>query len=243
MRTPHEMTSDDIVKHNSIVSDYEQSSGLLPREGQFIHLATYTHAFRGRVLEVSSAFFLLDPTSAPVALVESTGAYGKYMECPTQARKEDVAEPGDSVAHQWVNRGAVSWMLSWERDPYLSYQGSIPRSSLDSIVLDARVDEYGRLPKRGDRVHIATVTHAFGGTLLDVTPSFFRLDPRCRQSLVESTGAYGKHLVRPNEGRPADMCDPGNNPHGAMVWVSRGAISWMDSWTPKQAAAWKEASK
>lgn len=100
-----------------VLTDSENERGEHP-VGQVVHLSTVTHAWRGKLLEVTPSYYILDP-AAKVALVDSTGKISDYMESPTAGSEGDDYTPGTKKPAPTVRvlRGAVSWMLSWPVSP------------------------------------------------------------------------------------------------------------------------------
>ena len=78
----------------------------------------------------------------------------------------------------------------------------------------------------GRLVHLSTVTHAWRGTLREVTPSYYILDSTKPVALVDSTGGMSTYVATPTAGSEGDSIAPGTH----TVRVLRGAVSWMVSW-------------
>jgi len=80
----------------------------------------------------------------------------------------------------------------------------------------------------GKVVHLSTVTHAFRGTLLAVTPSYYVLDDAREVTLVDSTGAFGEYLGTLTAGREGDTYHPKKTKNPTLR-ILRGAVSWCVS--------------
>lgn len=92
----------------------------------------------------------------------------------------------------------------------------------NAVVTDGELD-HNEHPI-GKLVHLSTVTHAFRGYLLAVTPSYYILDENRPWALVDSTGAmadYTKNMSRASDG---DHVKAGS---GVCPRILRGAVSWM----------------
>lgn len=95
----------------AVVTDYELERNEHPI-GKIVHLSTVTHAWRGKLLEVTPSYYVLD-SEEPVSLVDSTDAIGAYLSKMTAAREGDTYKPkksGNPTVR--ILRGAVSWMVS-----------------------------------------------------------------------------------------------------------------------------------
>jgi hypothetical protein len=109
----------DADKANAVITDGELERGEHPI-GQYVHISTVTHAWRGWLLAVTPSYFVLDHTRA-YALVDSTGPMGDYAVTPTTVREGDEVAPskgkgkgkGTAPAVPRIPRGAVAWLLSW----------------------------------------------------------------------------------------------------------------------------------
>ena len=100
--------------------------------------------------------------------------------------------------------------------------------AIQAVMTDGEL-ERGEHPI-GKLVHLSTVTHAWRGTLLAVTPSYYVLDSSGPVALVDSTGAVGEYLAAPTAVREGDAYTaPAKGPR-ATVRVLRAAVSWMVSW-------------
>ena len=103
------------------------------------------------------------------------------------------------------------------------------REQHNSVVTDGE-EERGEHPV-GKVCHISTVTHAWRGTLLAVTPSYYVFDPSKEIALVDSTGDMGSYFSAMTVVRDGDLYKPtkkteGKNP---TIRVLRAAVSWMVS--------------
>lgn len=99
------------------------------------------------------------------------------------------------------------------------------RNTYNSVTTDYE-KERGMHPL-GKLVHISTVTHAWRGILLDVTPSYYILDPDQNVALVDSTGEIGTYLENPVVAREGDVHKPKADSKRPTVMILRGAVSWM----------------
>jgi len=99
----------------AVVTDGELERGEHPI-GRLVHISSVTHAWRGVLETVTPSYYLMS-REHPVALVETTGPMGEYLNKPTMVRDGDELRPkegGISPARLRVPRGAAAWMLDWE---------------------------------------------------------------------------------------------------------------------------------
>jgi len=96
------------------VTDYELERGEHPI-GCLVHICTVGHAWRGTLCAVTPSYYVLD-ADAEVALVDSTGAIGKYLEAGAGGSPEDIHKPAKGTLTPVVRvcRGAGTWLVSWE---------------------------------------------------------------------------------------------------------------------------------
>lgn len=84
--------------------------------GKLVHLATVTHAFRGKLKAVTPSYYILDEAEK-FDLVDSTGNFAEYLKDPKAGSAEDFYDPGKHKGakrpQMRVLRGATSWMVCW----------------------------------------------------------------------------------------------------------------------------------
>ncbi len=94
----------------------------------------------------------------------------------------------------------------------------------NAVVTDGE-NERGEHPI-GKKVHISTVTHAWRGTLLAVTASYYILDASKPIALVDSTGKMGDYMKTMKAVTEGDEHIPGKTER-PVIRVLRGACSWL----------------
>ena len=99
---------------------------------------------------------------------------------------------------------------------------------VNRVVTDGELDR-GEHPG-GQLVHISTVTHAWRGVLLGVTPSYYILDPEKPVALVDSTGAISDYLAKPEAASQGDTFKPSAKGMRPTIRIPRSAVAWMVSW-------------
>jgi hypothetical protein len=94
----------------------------------------------------------------------------------------------------------------------------------NSVVNDGEL-ERGEHPI-GVKVHISTVTHAWRGTLLEVTPSYYVLDPSQKIALVDSTGKMSDYMKTMKSVADGDEYSPDAKSR-PTIRINRNAVSWI----------------
>ena len=117
----------------------------------------------------------------------------------------------------------------------LAKKHNTPKSRrTDDDITNAVVTDYelekGEHPI-GSLVHISSVTHAWRGVLIAVTPSYYILDNNRPFALVDSTQEMGKYLANPTAGSPGDAFTPKEGTKSKpTIRVPRSAVAWIISW-------------
>lgn len=101
---------------------------------------------------------------------------------------------------------------------------------INSVITDQEL-ERGEHPI-GKYVHLSSATHAWRGTLLAVTTTYFVLDPDRPVALVDVTGPIGAYLKTGVGGSVEDAFDAKMKPAigKPVVRVPINAVCWMISW-------------
>lgn len=95
--------------YNQVVTDMELERYGHPI-GQLVHISTVTHAWRGVLEAVTPSYYILSKEH-PIALVDSTGPMGDYLNKPTNVREGDMSKK--PKGQTLINRGAVSWLIAF----------------------------------------------------------------------------------------------------------------------------------